>query len=467
MGRARKFERMPTPEGEATTVVFEGEALAARRGEPLAVTLLAHGIDIASRSVKYHRPRGPFCLANTCGQCWMRIDDVPNRPACTTPVHDGMTATRENAFPSADNDLLRAADFVFPGGLDHHRLGTTPLPALNALIGNTARQLAGRGELSGLDAENGPPIRHLRPEVLVVGGGPAGLAAARAARGAGAEVLLIDAGERLGGQLAAGLHDEPELAGAAEATRAALGEAAVWSEATALGVYPTDDAPLRVLARRRVPEDGLWILSPRALVLAVGGHEQPGLYEGNDLPGQYGARALARLVSRYGVLPGRRVAIVDTAAAGRFGARLQARLQSLGVEAVRLVERDAEPRADVLVGRRVQKARGRSRVSGLVHEALEGGDRASLACDLVAVCGSPAPAFELARQAGCRLEHRPFAGGFAVWTDGETGRSSRPGVFAAGELARASGATEAAAHGAQVGAAAASFARGGEEATDA
>src|SRR5262249_55002990 len=112
------------------------------------VTLLAHGVDTASRSVKYHRPRGAFCMAGSCDQCSMRIDDLPTRAACTAPAVEGRAIGRQNAFPSADVDLFRAADIVFAAGFDHHRLATTPLTPLNAVMQGTARQMAGLGSLS-------------------------------------------------------------------------------------------------------------------------------------------------------------------------------------------------------------------------------------------------------------------------------------------------------------------------------
>jgi sarcosine oxidase subunit alpha len=86
--------------GERVTLKLEGDDVDACVGESVAVALFASGERVLSRSIKYHRPRGFFCLAGHCGACLMRIDGKPNVRACKTPVRDGMAVERQNAFPS-------------------------------------------------------------------------------------------------------------------------------------------------------------------------------------------------------------------------------------------------------------------------------------------------------------------------------------------------------------------------------
>src|SRR2546428_13309641 len=160
-------------------IYLDGEAIDAAPGDTVAAALLRAGVTTFTRSIKYHRPRGPFCLAGSCGQCLMRIDGTPSLLACRVPLREGMRCARQNAPLGADADLLRASDFLFPGGLDHHHL-MTGSRLLGRVALEVARRLAGLGELP--DAPQ-PPIRgELRVvKLVIVGGGPAGLAAARAA----------------------------------------------------------------------------------------------------------------------------------------------------------------------------------------------------------------------------------------------------------------------------------------------
>src|SRR3954464_10821451 len=99
-------------------ISLDGDALDARPGDTVASALLRNGITTFTRSIKYHRPRGPFCLAGSCGQCLMRVDGVPSLPACRVEAQEGMRCERQNGPLGVENDLLRAPDFLFPEGLD-------------------------------------------------------------------------------------------------------------------------------------------------------------------------------------------------------------------------------------------------------------------------------------------------------------------------------------------------------------
>lgn len=456
----RPNELADAPPGEPVTVIFEGKSLPAKAGEPLTATLLAHDVDIASRSVKYHRPRGAFCLSGICGQCWMRIDDVPNRAACTTSVRNGMTATRENAFPSADHDLFRAADLVFPGGLDHHTLGTTPLRSVNVIIGSTARQMAGLGTLSTKEPAPPPPMRSTACDVLVIGAGPAGLAAARTAAGAGAGVLLVEKRREVGGHLNTGLFDDdPAMKDLPGRELAAFRDAGgvLWNRSIALSIYGAPGGKKEVLVRRAVGEEEfLAVVRPDILILASGGYEQAALFPGNDLPGHYAARGFARLVLRRKVAPGKNAVILDSGLGRETGARLQRALIGAGLKAKRLIESGGEATDFVLPARTIIGTKGNTRIKGVeIASTLDArADRENLRCDVLISALAPSPAYELAHQAGCKLEHRPQDGGFPVWVD-SFGATSAAGVFAAGDLTGAATAAIAVAQGEAAGAAAA------------
>jgi sarcosine oxidase subunit alpha len=426
------------------TIEFEGKPLTAREGEPLMVTLLAHGIDTASRSVKYHRPRGAFCLAGICGQCWMRVEDLPNRAACTTLARTALKATRENAFPSADIDVFRAADYLFSGGLDHHRLGTTPIRPLNLLMQDTARRMAGLGSLSTTVPTPAPSVERRRFDLAVVGAGPAGLAAARTAATFGLRVVVIERDTAPGGQLRTKLYDDVlQLADLVPSAIRALepkkGE--LWLRAIASGIYredPTTRPELLVRARVGEPEEHLIIVEADRLIIATGGYEQTPLFEANDLPGHYGARAFAELVLRWGVMPGKKVVIGDRGT--ETGARLFARLRGRGIDCVRVVEAEVEaPEPGVYAAKVIGAARGGTHVKGV--EVVAAGERTDpdahrtrISCDVIASAMPVSPAFELARQGGCALEHRPNEGGFCVVVDRRTQMTSVESILAAGDV---------------------------------
>lgn len=383
------------------------------QGEPLMVTLLANGVETASRSVKYHRPRGAFCMAGVCGQCWMRIDDLPNRAACLQRSHDGLVASRENAFPSADFDVFRGADIFFES-LDHHRLATTPLRPLNKIMQETARRMAGLGTLSDRAAIPAAAITEREVELAVIGGGPAGLGAALETTKAGVPTLLVESRPALGGILRTRLFDDdPALANLAERAADQLRDVAL--SAQAVGIYADEGLLLK-------KENGLELIRAKSLIIATGGYEQPPLFESNDLPGHYGARAFAELALNYGVVPGKKVVIVDCG--GELGPRLETALKKQNVDVVRVTEK-------------VVAARGGTRVKGV---EVESGKKIS--CDAIASAMNVAPAFELARQAGCSIEHRPQDGGFVVVVD-DAARTTARSVFAAGDATGAKKAGEA------------------------
>src|SRR3954466_5821246 len=175
-------------------ISLDGDALDAQPGDTVASALLRNGITTFTRSIKYHRPRGPFCLAGSCGQCLMRVDGVPSLLACRILTREGMRCERQNGPLGVENDLFRAADFLFPEGLDHHHLMVrSRLLGRGALA--VARRLAGLRELSSQPPTAEPGGLRVAA-VAIVGAGPAGLAAARAA---GPGTLVLEREGRVGG----------------------------------------------------------------------------------------------------------------------------------------------------------------------------------------------------------------------------------------------------------------------------
>jgi sarcosine oxidase subunit alpha len=424
------------PRGAPCMVELDGDAVRAFEGEPLAVALFAAGIRTLGRSTKYHRPRGAFCFEGHCASCLLRVDGRPNIRACLVPARPGLACQRQNAFPSAEMDLLEAADWLFPHGMDHHTM-LTANRAANRLLVKLVRQVGGSGHLPDAPAAEIPPVRRERADLCVVGAGPAGLtAAATAARLLpGRRVILADEQDLPGGSW----HARPGGSDHAARASADAEGAGVHLErrATAIGFFPEDvevEAPgnevpgILALATPR----GLVRVTARRFLYATGGYDQNVPFLDNDRPGVISARACARLAFRHGVRAGERVAVVGDAG---LAGELVAALGAAGVDSEAIDSARDRPLA----------ALGGGALRGLRVTDLTGRHR-DVEADVIAVAAPPAPASELARQHGARVVFDDARGGFAVVVDGGF-RTDAPGVFACGDVTGFMGPSAAAAAG--------------------
>ncbi|AKQ66049.1 Sarcosine oxidase alpha subunit [Myxococcus hansupus] len=435
----RRLPDVP-PRGRAITVDLEGESLPAIEGEPVACSLVAAGEPLLARSIKYHRPRGPYCFAGACSHCLMRVDGVPNVYACRTPARDGMKLERQNAYPSAKVDIFESIDWFFPKGMDHHEM-FAGVPVAEQVMAKVARQLAGLGLLPREPAQALAPARTVRTRVAVVGGGAAGLAAARVLAGRGVDFLLMERDASLGGRLS---HGAPETGAPAIDDAGSFPEGSVLTRATALGLY--DDAEGRFLAVGSWEGEQPRLLKVYAerFLLTPGGHPPTVPFENNDLPGVYAGRAASLLLRRYDVAP-------QSAALVGWGAELHALanlLHERGVKVVAVVDlRDTPPPGAHATAVRGDepKAHGLREV-GAFSFTREGGGREKVACDAVLVSVPVSPSFELARQGGAKVPFDEKRGLFVVETDTQ-GRTHAADVFAAGDVTGGGTAKDAAAAG--------------------
>jgi sarcosine oxidase subunit alpha len=306
-----------------------------------------------------------------------------------------------------------------------------------------ARQLAGLGLLPEHAAPARLPSRILRTRVAVVGGGAAGLAAAKVLADRGVPFILLEREERVGGRLTRGapLADDPAVLDVAS-----FPKGSVLTRAHAIGLY--DDEGGRFLAAASLEPEGPRFLQIHAdrFLLAPGGH--PGIlpFENNDLPGVYAGRAASLLLREHGVAP-------ETAALVGWGPELHALarlLESHGTKVTAVVDMrgplpaDAHPAA--FVGGE-PKAHGLKSV-GAFSFTRQGGRRKKVDCDAVFVSIPTSPSFELARQGGAHVHFDAERGLFAVEADA-TGRTATPDVFVAGDITGGGTAKEAAAAGAR------------------
>jgi sarcosine oxidase, subunit alpha len=366
---------------------FEGEPVHAYGGDTIGSALFASGQRVFSRSFKYHRPRGLLCCSGSCANCMMTVDGTPNVRVCAEPVRPGAIVEPQNVLGSLDRDLLSVVDKIgrpfTPVGF-YYRTMIRPRwlwPTYERFLRNVAglgRVDKHRGRTARFDAE------HRRVDVLVVGGGRSGLAAAREAAARGDDVLLVDENARR-------YDDEPFE---------------IVAPARALGIYegglvPVDAGSLllRVRARR--------------IVVATGVVEQPLVFPGNDLVGVMLPDGVRRLIRDFALRPGERAVIL---AADDRALSVVDDLTAAGTEVAHVVD---------LRARDVKAIEARSRHGRLRHALVDG---EAIDCDLLVVSGSPQPAYSLLAQAGARISY-DAARGIFVPTE------LPPGVEAVGRVA--------------------------------
>ncbi|MGZ6162028.1 MAG: 2Fe-2S iron-sulfur cluster-binding protein, partial [Myxococcaceae bacterium] len=284
--------RRLAPSGPELTIEFEGKSVRAREGEPAACALLAAGETVFSRSIKYHRPRGPFCMAASCSNCLVRIDGVPNRFACQTTVRPGMHVERQNAYPSVGVDVFSSIDWLFPKGMDHHSM-FAGVPVAEKVMMTVARHLAGLGVLPDKAPAAPPPAERISTEVVVVGAGAAGLAAAETLAAGGLSPLILEQEDRVGGRL---VLDAPE--NGARGAPAVPSGAELRLGTSVLGFYDDELGRLLLAVQHDAESARVLLIQARTMLFTVGGHASTLPFENNDIPGVFSGRAAADLLRR-------------------------------------------------------------------------------------------------------------------------------------------------------------------------
>ncbi|WP_328435919.1 sarcosine oxidase subunit delta family protein [Streptomyces sp. NBC_00425] len=374
------------------TFTFDGTEYQGHRGDTLASALLANGVIQAGTSIKLGRPRGVFSAGVEEPNAVIQIEapfPEPMLPATTVELYDGLVATS------------------LPG---QGRLANEPDPARYDAV-------------------------HAHCDLLVVGAGPAGLAAAAAAANSGARVILADDQPELGGSLL-GTAEHLDWVGETADLLDAAPEVRVLRRTTVFGYY--DDNHLLAVERRtnhlggaapeNVSRERVWRIRARRVVLATGAHERSLAFADNDRPGVMLASSARTHVNRHGALPGRH-AVVFTTNDSAYAASLD--LASAGLAVAAIVDTRPEPgewaeRAtaagiEVLAGHAVTGTQGGSRLTAVtVAPYGESAGRREFAADLLLVSGGWNPAAHLFSQSGGKLRHDETLGSFVP----DTGRQA-------------------------------------------
>jgi sarcosine oxidase subunit alpha len=430
---------------------FDGRRIPFRERDTIASALYAAGVDLFSRSFKYHRPRSLYDGHGFGADVLVTVDGAPNVLADRAPAREGIDVRSQNAWPSLGFDLLALNDVVvplLPNGF-YYKMFHKPR-WLWPIAERGLRRAAGLGriDVSGRDAERRYEKRYRFPDVCVVGGGPAGLAAALSAAEAGRQVLLLESRPELGGHAlcdlqcvtfreapgATALADLDGLAAHEAVARLAARVSAaasieVLAGATAFAVYEDN----YVAAQRG---SDLFKVRAEAVVVANGASDRHLVFERNDLPGIVTGRAVERLVCRHAIRPGARAVVVTAHAGGYRIARL---LHGAGTAVAGVVDGRPDPGSDeaveavrrlgirILPGRSVHAAVGRRRLRAVEVGPVAGAGRERIDCDLAVIAAGFSP----------QLSLLAMGRGKPRW-DAERGVFRAPelpaGLYAAGEV---------------------------------
>ncbi|MDP8986247.1 MAG: 2Fe-2S iron-sulfur cluster-binding protein, partial [Pseudomonadota bacterium] len=434
---------------------FDGKNYEGYAGDTLASGLLANGVHLVARSFKYHRPRGILAAGAEEPNALVTISRdaarcTPNLRATQVELYDGLTAVSQNRWPSLRHDVGRMNDWLspfFPAGF-YYKTFMWPRTAWKAVYEPVIRRAAGLGQAPTLPDPDRYAQRYAHCDVLVVGAGPAGIAAALAAAEGGVRVMLCDEQAEFGGSLlgdtAARIDADTALAWMAKAIASlrANPRVTLLPRTTAFGYFPHNFLGLNQrlsdhLARPMAgqPRERLWQVRARSVVLATGAIERPLVFPGNDRPGIMLAGAGQTYLNRYGVRVGDRVAIV-TAADGAYQAALDLHAAGVGVAAIADVRQapagalpDAARRAglNIIAGATVLGTEGNRRVSRIRLGRVDGGTvRAarSLDCDAVLMSGGFTPSVHLFSQSRGKLAWNDVLQAFVPGRSAENERSA-------------------------------------------
>jgi len=396
--------------GRPVRIYVNGKEVKAHEGETIAAALYASGIKVYSRSAKYGRPRGFFCGIGKCSSCLMRVDGVPHVRTCITPVKDGMKIEYEEYRGQPPVEC----EFEFEEGR--------------------------------VDAD-----------LVIVGGGPAGLSAAITAAKLGVDVLLVDENPKIGGQLIKQTHKffgaKSNYAGVrgfeiANILLRELEEEKIksLSSTSVLGIFE-EGRKHKLVA---VQDNRKFIeISSNAIIVATGASENYLLFPNNDLPGVYGAGGVQTLMNVYGIKPGNDALMIG---AGNVGLIVSYQLLQAGVNVKGVVE--VMPKIGgylvhasklrrmgipILTRHTIKEAIGKEHVEGAIIAEVDErgqfkeGSEKYIDVDLICLAVGLTPSSELLFQAGCKYAYIPELGG-QVAIHNEDLETTIEGIYVAGDV---------------------------------
>ncbi|MDI3337685.1 sarcosine oxidase subunit alpha family protein [Defluviimonas aestuarii] len=384
---------------------FDGKSYQGHPGDTLASALLANGVRLMGRSFKYHRPRGLLSSGseepNALVELRTGARQEPNTRATVAELFDGLEAKSQNRWPSLAFDAMGVNDKLSPflaAGF-YYKTFMWPKAFWEKLYEPIIRRAAGLGSLSMEVDPDTYDKGFLHCDLLIIGAGPAGLAAALTAGRAGADVILADEDFALGGRLNAETFTLGDASGAdwASATVAELANlpnVRLMPRTTILGAFDHGiyGALERVSDHVAVPASGkprqtLWRIYTKRSLLCAGATERPIAFDNNDRPGIMLAGSLRAFANRWAAVPDRQVAIFTN---NDDGHRTATDLLAKGVRVAAVIDTRADaPRmadCELLAGAEVIDCKGRLGLTSITVR-LAGGQTRQIACGALGVSG--------------------------------------------------------------------------------
>ncbi len=436
---------------------FNGKSFEGFQGDTLASALLANGQTLVGRSFKYHRPRGIVASGAEEPNALVNMGEgaafEPNQRATTTPLFDGLIATSQNHWPTLEFDVgainTLLARFL-PAGF-YYKMFIHPRPLWKHIYEPFIRKSAGLGKAPTEKDTDTYEHYHTTVDVLIVGGGIAGLSAALAAGKGGKRVLVLEQTATWGGRALIDtpqIEDKPAAEWVAETVAALQAMPNVSLRASCMGAGVYDHG--YVLGYEQLhkdtkdgPRHRLWRIRASHVVTATGAIERPLSFAANDLPGVVLASAARDYLALYGVATGKRTVVVTN---NDDAYRTALQLHAAGLAVPCIVDARPDPdgplvraaRAEglrILTGTGIAKVKGLREVVGVSLCDIDGKGTVTeeIPCECVAMSGGWSPVVHLWSHCGGKLTWDADAAMFRPDpTRGPTGADGKAFVTAAG-----------------------------------
>ena len=416
---------------------FDGQTYQGYEGDTLASALLSNGVHLMGRSFKYHRPRGVLTAGSEEPNALVTVTrgqgrTTPNLRATQVELYDGLAATSQNRFPSLNFDLGEVNDVLSPffGAGFYYKTFMHPRGAWEKIYEPIIRRAAGLGEAPKEPDPDHYANRFTHCDVLIAGGGAAGIAAALSAAKTGARVILADEQNEFGGAMLSERSAQIDGKSALQwvqdslATLRTLQNVTLLPRTTVFGYFQQNFLALVERVTDHVaapaadqPRERMWQVRAKEVIIAAGAHERPLVFSGNDRPGVLLAEAARTYCNRYGVLVGRNI-VLFTADDSAYAAALD--LAHAGATIVAIADLRQDPQGPgfeaaraaklpVMTGTVIIEALGRLRVSGAMLGSI-GADgqvrpAGTIACDAILMSGGWTPSVHLFSQSRGKLAY--------------------------------------------------------------
>lgn len=414
---------------------FDGKAYQGFDGDTLASALLANDVRLVARSFKYHRPRGILTAGSEEPNALVTIGNgagqMPNTRATTQELFAGLDARSQNNWPSLNHDVMNINDLFsnFLSAGFYYKTFMWPKAFWERVYEPIIRRAAGLGALSGQHDEGRYDKAYAHCDLLVIGSGPAGLMSALMAGRAGANVILAEEDCRFGGRLLAEserLDGKPcnDWVDVVLAELRTMPNVRLMRRTSVTGVYDggTYGALERVSLHQanphpEAPIETFWRIVAKRALLCAGALERPVAFAMNDRPGIMTASAVRAYLNRWGVAPGKKVAVF---ANNDDAHRTAHDLSAAGVEIAALIDSRADAQIDgdfpIFTGAQVTGSKGRLGLREITVQTSSGTQK--IEADCLAMSGGWNPTLHLT----CHMNSRP------VWNDSIQAFVPQPGA---------------------------------------